>query len=570
VRLLMEANSRPTTPQQLAAPPIAVVGAESVGKSTLVAALTGASPRVTNVAGSTLAVEAYRGRDRTWLDTPGVLHHADTATTRATLDLLAREQDLDVLLVLRATHLDEELAALLPLVAGRRGAVAVTGWDRVEDGPSARRALASVAAATGVAFVPLDARSPGEALVQLRVVLAAADRFTDGPVLARVGWRIEPPTTVLERRVTGPLLGLALLLLPTVAAVTVAVLAAGRIDPLVVGPTERLAEVAAGALPWPLPEVLAGDFGLLTMGPLLVVWALPTIVLLALLLGLLEASGLLDRLTTAVHPLVRPFGLTGRDLVRVVAGHGCNVPAVTAARSCSACSHDPTLGAIAFGAACSYQLAATVAVLAAARRPGLVVPYLAVLLLGGLVHARLLTPRSGRAGGGHLDLHLLRGRAFLVRPRWRDVRREAGATLRHAGGTALPVFAVIAVTASLLAATGALDAAARGLGPLLAPLRLPGEVAAPVVLASVRKDGVLLLSEPSVAGGLDGAQLLATLVLAGALLPCLVTSLTILRERGWRTTTRLLRRQVVGAVLLAGAVSWLGAAVSWLGAAVPS
>jgi ferrous iron transport protein B len=61
--------------------------------------------------------------------------------------------------------------------------------------------------------------------------------------------------------------------------------------------------------------------------------------------------------------------------------------------------------------------------------------------------------------------------------------------------------------------------------------------------------------------GLDGAQLLATLVLAGALLPCLVTSLTILRERGWRITARLLRRQVVGALLLTAAVSWSGLAV---------
>jgi ferrous iron transport protein B len=559
VRLLMEAHPAPASP--VTAPPVAVVGAESVGKSTLVAALTGARPRVANVAGSTLSVTAYRDGHRTWLDTPGVLHRAETATTRSTLALLEAEQELEVLLVLRATHLDEELAELLPLVAGRRGAVAVTGWDRVDDGPAARRALGSVAAATGVAFVPLDARSPGVALVQLRAALGTGGRFTEGPVLARVGWRIEPPPTVLERRWIGPLLGLALLLLPAAGAVTSAVLLAGVVDPLVAGPTERLATAAAATLPWPLTEVVAGDFGLLTMGPLLVVWALPVILLLALLLGVLEASGLLDRVTTAVHPLVRPFGLTGRDLVRVVAGHGCNVPAVTAARSCSSCSHDPTIGAIAFGAACSYQLAATVAVLAAARRPGLVVPYLAVLFLGGMLHARLLTPRVRRRGGGHLDLHLLRGRAFLVRPRWHDVRREAGGTLRHAGRTALPVFVAIAVVASLLAATGVLDAVARGVGPLLAPLRLPGDVALPVVFASVRKDGVLLLSDPSVVAGLDGAQLLATLVLAGALLPCLVTSLTILRERGWRITARLLRRQVVGALLLTAAVSWSGLAV---------
>lgn len=541
-------------------PAVALVGPESSGKSTLVAALTGASARAENVAGSTLTVERYPGRDRTWLDTPGILHRGDSATTRATLDLLDAHGDLDVLLVLRATHLDEELAALLPLVAGRRGAVAVTGWDRVEDTAAARRALSSVAAATGVAFVPLDARRADGALPQLRAALGSPGTFTRDPVLARVGWRIEPPPTLLERRRLGPILGLALLLGPAVGAVGAALAIAGRVDPIVSDATERLAASAAG-LPWPLADVVAGDYGLLTMGPLLVVWALPTIVLLALLLGVLKASGLLDRLTTATHPLVRPFGLTGRDLVRVVAGHGCNVPAVTATRSCSSCSQDPTIGAIAFGAACSYQLAAALAVLAAAQRPGLVVPYLAALLVGGLVHARLLTPRGQRSAGGHLDLHLLNGRAFLVRPRLADVWREARTTLHHAGARALPIFVAITVAASLLASTGLLDLAARGVGPLLAPLRLPADVALPIVLASVRKDGALLLSEPGTLAALDGAQLLAALVLAGALVPCLVTSLTIARERGSRIAARLLGRQAVGALLLAAAIAWLGGTV---------
>jgi Fe2+ transport system protein B len=153
------------------------------------------------------------------------------------------------------------------------------------------------------------------------------------------------------------------------------------------------------------------------------------------------------------------------------------------------------------------------------------------------------------------------GRAFLTRPRWREVRREAEGTLAHATVRALPIFLAIIVAASVLSATGVLDLAARGLGPLLAPLRLPADVALPVVLATVRKDGVLLLSEPAIVAALDEAQLLAALLLAGALLPCLVTSLTIARERGRRAAVRLLGRQAIVAILLAGVVSWLGPAV---------
>jgi ferrous iron transport protein B len=547
-------------PDATAAPAVAVIGAESSGKSTLVSALALAAARAENVRGSTLHVERYVGSDRAWLDTPGVLHGADTATARATLDLLERDDDLHVLLVLRATHLDDELAALLPIVAGRHGAVAVTGWDRVDDTVAARRALASVASATGVTFTALDARSPGGALTELRDALAAPGTFTSGPVLARVGWRIEPPTTVLEHRTIGPLVGTALLLGPAVGAVTAALFIAAQVDPIVTSITDRLDDRVA-ALPWPLADVVGGDYGLLTMGPLLVVWGPPDH--RPPRAPARRTQGLRD--ARSAHHRDAPAGATLRPDGE---GPGPRRGRPRLQRACG--DRDPFVLVVHAGPdhrrdrlRCRVLVPARGDARGARRRPaaGLVVPYLAVLLLGGLVHARLLTPRARRGDPAHLDLHLLHGRTFLVRPRARDVWREARTTLQHAGTQALPVFALITIGASLLATTGALDAAARVVGPLLAPLRLPAEVALPIVLASVRKDGALLLSEPTTLEALDGAQLLAALVLAGALVPCLVTSLTIARERGWRIAARLLRRQAAGALLLAAAVAWLGRAV---------
>jgi len=538
--------------------PVVLVGPESSGKSTLAAALAGVRSRAENVAGSTVAVETFHATDRTYLDTPGIVHRLDSVATGLALDAL--DGDVVVLLILRATHLDDELDTLLASVAGRTGVVAVTQWDRVEDTEAARRALDGVAAATGVRFVPLDARAPGEDLRTLRDALEAPGSFTRGPVLARVGWRIEPPTTILEHRRLGPVAGLGLLLGPAVAAVGVAVAVAASLEPLVedgLAPLERAAE----SLPFPFGDVVAGDYGLLTMGPLLLVWALPVVVALALVLGTLKASGLLDRLTTAVHPWVRPFGLTGRDLVRIVAGHGCNVPAVISTRSCSNCTRDATIAAIAFGSACSYQLAATLGVLAAAKRPGLIVPYLVILITGALVHARLLARAEGTDPVA-LDLHLLRGRTFLGRPTWAATWQEARSTLSHVTLKALPIFVGITVLASLLAAFGAVEVVARVLGPLLEVLRLPAEAALPVALASVRKDGLLLLAEPGTVAVMDTAQLLAALVLAGALVPCLVTATTVARERGTRVAGRLLTRQAVGALLLTAAVSWTGWLVS--------
>jgi ferrous iron transport protein B len=534
-----------------------LLGAESSGKSSLAAALTGCRSRAENLAGSTVAVETYRGGDLTVIDTPGLLHAADTAASAATLAAL--DDGEAVLLTVRASHLDEELQTLAPLVAGRAGAVAVTNWDRVVPTHDAVSALRRIGVALGVPVVPTDARRAGPDTDAVRSALAAPGVFTHAPLLERAGWRVEPPRTLLEHARLGPPLGLLLLLAPPVAAVWLAITAADTVEPYVERALQPAAD-AASRLPTLPAAVLAGDYGLLTMGPLLLVWALPVVLVLAVLLGTLKASGLLDRLTTAVHPLVRAFGLTGRDLVRVVAGHGCNVPAVIATRSCSTCTRDATIGAIAFGSACSYQLAATLGVLAAARRPGLVVPYLAILLAAGLLHARGIARTRG-SSPATLDISLLHGRAFLSRPRLADVRREAATTLSHVTGRAVPIFLAITVSASLLAALGAIDALGRVLAPVLSVLRLPAEAALPVAFASIRKDGLLLLSEPSTVTLLDDAQLLAALLLAGALVPCLVTALTIARERGMAVAGRLLARQALAALVLAAAVSWAGVVV---------
>lgn len=361
-----------------------LVGLESSGKTSLAAGLTGHRSRAANVAGATSAVELYDHPTCPVVDTPGLVTGADTDASRRTLATLSRTNELVVVLTVRATHLDDELATLVPLVAGRRGVVAVTHWDRVAGTAAATAALTSLEAAVGVPFVPLDARSVGSGHARLTDQLAAPGRFSPGPVTVRAGWRVEPPSTVLEHRWLGPPLGLGLLLGPPVLAVWSATVAAHRIEPLVERWLVPLT-AASATLPFPFADVTAGDYGLLTMGPLLLVWALPVVLVLALVLGVLEAP----------------------------------------------------LGA----------------------------------------------------------------------------------------------------------------------------LRLPSDVALPVAFASVRKDGLLLLSEPTLADQLDAAQLLAAVVLAGAVVPCLVTVATIARERGAQVAARLLTRQVVAVVVLAAGISWVGGLV---------
>jgi len=107
---------------------VVVVGKESVGKSELVASLTGDRPTSGNFRGTTVRSERYTTDTHEFVDTPGVVLDADTEATREALTAL--EEDETVLLVVPATDIDSDLDDLLELVEGRLGGVAVTFWEK--------------------------------------------------------------------------------------------------------------------------------------------------------------------------------------------------------------------------------------------------------------------------------------------------------------------------------------------------------------------------------------------------------------------------------------------------------
>ena len=371
----------------------------------------------------------------------------------------------------------------------------------------------------------------------------------------RAEWRIEPPRGLLDHAIAGPAAAVALLVLPALLAVLGANQVAAWLEP----PTLAITTPLAGRMegwPGPLEAVLAGDYGLLTMGPLLFVWAVPTVLVYSALISVYKASGLADRIGTALHPLLRPVGLHGRDVTRVLMGFGCNVPAVVSTRSCSDCTRPTTVGAISFGSACSYQLGATLAVFAAAGRSSLVVPYLALLVAATLVYTRLISRPDARS---KLNTLLIEPRTFLTRPSLAAVGAETRGTVWAFFRTALPTFFAIAMVASLLDWSGVLDAAGRLLAPAMALFALPVDAALPTVLAAVRKDGILLLAEEGTVASLSATQLLVATFLAGTVLPCLVTAITIGRELGLRFTGGLVAQQAAFAVAVAAAVGWASA-----------
>ena len=190
-------------------------------------------------------------------------------------------------------------------------------------------------------------------------------------------------------------------------------------------------------LPSPLSDILAGDYGFVSMGPFLFVWAAPVVVIYAVLLGIYKATGLLDRTSLAIHPLVKKIGVSGRDVTRIVMGFGCNVPAVISSRSCSSCSRGSTVSAISFGSACSYQFGSSIAVFAAAGMPWLVTPFLLYLTGTTILYTRLVSKKNRLKS---LNMPVIEGQVFFERPSFSSIWRESKSNISQFFKMALPIF----------------------------------------------------------------------------------------------------------------------------------
>jgi Fe2+ transport system protein B len=548
---------------------VVVVGKESVGKSELVSSLTGDRPTSGNFRGTTTRSERYVTEECEFVDTPGIMLDADTEATRDALDELTDEET--VMLVVPATDVDSDLEDLLPLVEDHLGAVVVTFWDKVDEQTETRRALEQLSADIGVPVVPVDALNVERPMTDGGTAAAGAGRAVDGysrimaaleqpgvfPDAARerIGRRIEPPKTVFEWPVVGPAVSLLLLLFPAGVAVWFANSLADELDPIVGAAFEPLVGAAA-TLPEPLAVLLTSDYGLLSMGPFLFVWAGPTMLIFAVILGVYKNTGLVTRMTVSLHPMMRQIGLSGRDLIRVVMGFGCNVPAVVNTRSCSDCTRCTTISAISFGSACSYQFPATLAVFAAVGMGWLVGPYLAVLAATTFIYVGLIAPAEARQSTTVVDR-----RTFLSWPDPKAVAREAYSALREFFVKALPIFVVITFVAAALDRLGVIDTLGSVLGPAMNLFNLPADAALTIVLASIRKDGIALLTADgaSTAAALSPVQVLVAVYLAGVLLPCLVTAFTVAREVSARWALKMMARQAVAAVGFAIVIAWSGA-----------
>lgn len=296
-------------------------------------------------------------------------------------------------------------------------------------------------------------------------------------------------------------------------------------------------------------ELLTGRYGLLTMTvTYLVALLLPLITGFECLLAVLEDTGYLPRLATLLDRFFLRLGLNGRSVIPLILGFGCVTMATLTTRILEG-HRERTIASVllAWTIPCSAQVGVITGLLAGLGARWALAYAAVILSLFILVGTALDRALPGRPTPLLLDLPPLSWpRAANL---WDKVRTKVGGFLLEAG----PLFALGSLTVAMAHWSGALGSVETALGPFFTRfLHLPGEAAPAFLLGFIRRDfGAVGLYQ----AGLSPVQILTGAVTITLFVPCIASTLVLLRERGVRQGMEIWLGSIAIALLCGAAVA---------------
>lgn len=287
----------------------------------------------------------------------------------------------------------------------------------------------------------------------------------------------------------------------------------------------------ARVLTWPpLHELVAGEYGLITLGlRYAVAIVLPIVGFFFVVFAIMEDTGYLPRLALLIDRIFKRIGLSGRGVIPIVLGLGCDTMATMVTRTLPTARERliATL-LLALAVPCSAQLGLILALLH--DRPAALAVWTAVLvlvfLLVGFLSARLMPGESPRF---YMELPPLRwptlGNVFLktyTRIVW--YLKEV-----------IPLFLAASVLIWLGQLSGVFAWATRALETPVRWIGLPADAAQVFLFGFFRRDyGAAGLYDLEKAGAMTGVQLTVAAVALTLFLPCVAQFLMNVKERGWK------------------------------------
>ena len=126
--------------------------------------------------------------------------------------------------------------------------------------------------------------------------------------------------------------------------------------------------IVKDAIPWPiLRELFVGEYGVITLGLRYAVGIImPIVATFFLFFSVLEDSGYFPRLALLVDRLFKKIGLTGRAVIPMVLGFGCDTMATMVTRTLETVRERIIATLLALAIPCSAQLGVIMALLSKA------------------------------------------------------------------------------------------------------------------------------------------------------------------------------------------------------------
>ncbi len=540
---------------------VAMVGNPNVGKTALLNALTKGNFEVGNFPGTTVEKKEGRarvgGREIVFVDLPGIYSlEAHSLDEKVARDFLINEKPDLILNVVNASNLERNLYLTLQLVDFKIPMILVLNMiDEAErrgiviDADKLSKILGipvvKTIAVKGIGVEELkreilkDGRIPRLVVGKdLNSKLKMAEKIAREVVTfekAKLDLTEILDEVFMDRHLGIPIFIVFMWMMFTFTY-TVASPLTDLIDLAFSALSERISSLNG------IVFALIGDGIVKGVGSVLVF--LPNIAFLFIALALLELSGYMPRAVYLMDRIMTAFGLTGRSVIPLIMGFGCNVPAVMATRTIE--DDRVRIATILVNPfmSCSARLPIYVLFagiffpkLGTAVIMGLYAFGVAVALISALIFRKVLL-----RGEAEYIIELPPYRIPNLRDVWILTWNRTKHFLQKAGTVILAMSVVIWFLTSFPSQNieesyaGILG---RVMQPLFAPMGWDWQFVLAILMGFVAKEVVVetlgILNTP-IAQIMTMPQALAFMVFSLLYMPCLATLATIKAEAGWRWT----------------------------------
>ena len=293
-----------------------------------------------------------------------------------------------------------------------------------------------------------------------------------------------------------------------------------------------ITDLAVSLIPFKLlQDFFVGEYGIITLGfTYAFALILPIVGTFFIVFSIIEDSGYLPRLAMLIDRIFKRIGLSGRAVIPVVLGFGCDTMATIVTRTQETKRERViTTLLLALAIPCSAQLGVIFAILSGNGLALLIwVGVVAlVFLLVGYLASKIL---PGQKASFYMEVPPLR------LPKLSNVLVKTYTRLQWYFFEVFPIFILASILLWVGDKTGLLNFVTTGLEPLVEFIGLPSETALVFLYGFFRRDfGAAGLYDLHSSGVILGIPLVVAAVTLTLFIPCIAQFSVMLKERGIKT-----------------------------------